>query len=209
MRGCSPTRVVSDCLGNTAFDFHCVVPPLFLPLASNCRREFAFVSRSRHGNGNDDRRSARAIVREGFPRRLVVIVVQLNDVPPHTALFSLLSNPCGSSRSFHSRIELAASHFGINPQPERVNLFAARRFFRFDQRMEHADFGASKLCAWDTRHTQVRWLSAICLRSTWQGEGFALPVASPPAFSKLHPKTLTALVSTSQAAASHSWAVRP
>src|SRR5580704_3460900 len=61
-----------------------------------------------------------------------------------------------------------------------VNLFALRLILRFSRNMIRADKSGSKLCADNPRHTQVRRLSPACLRSTWQGEGVALPVASLP-----------------------------
>ena len=61
---------------------------------------------------------------------------------------------------------------------------------RFSRRMVYGDNAASKLCAEGPRHTQVRRLSAACLRSTWQEEGRALPVASPPLCRKRHAETV-------------------
>jgi hypothetical protein len=45
--------------------------------------------------------------------------------------------------------------------------------------MIRAEIGDSKLCACATRHAQEQLLSAIVLRSTWQGEGFAAPRCIP------------------------------
>jgi hypothetical protein len=66
------------------------------------------------------------------------------------------------------------------PLAESEKSIARRWKFRFILGMIRADKTGSKLCAWNTRHTQLMRLSAACLRSTWQEEGFALPVASPP-----------------------------
>src|SRR5271163_4080021 len=71
-----------------------------------------------------------------------------------------------------------------------VNLFAWRLILRFSRNMVRADKSGSKLCADNPRHTPVRRLSAACLRSTWQEEGFALPVASPPICRERHAETV-------------------
>lgn len=90
-------------------------------------------------------------------------------------------------------------------------LFALRLILRFISRMIPAINADSKLCACATRHTSGRRLSAARLRSTWQEEGKALPVASPPLRRKRRAETLP--VSTPSGlrvvAALGSWAVRP
>lgn len=70
------------------------------------------------------------------------------------------------------------------------NPVAVALILRFSRGMEYGDNAASKLCAEGPRHTQVRRLSAVCLRSTWQEEGAALPVASPPLCRQRHAETL-------------------
>jgi hypothetical protein len=71
-----------------------------------------------------------------------------------------------------------------------IKLFALCLILRFIRKMIRADTKGSKLCADNPRHTQVSRLSAACLRSTWQEEGRALPVASPPMCRIGHAKTL-------------------
>jgi hypothetical protein len=58
-------------------------------------------------------------------------------------------------------------------------------------RMLYAVKPDSKLSAWHTRPTRVCG-SAALPRSTWQGEGRALPVASPPCAAERHVRTLPA-----------------
>jgi hypothetical protein len=67
---------------------------------------------------------------------------------------------------------------------------ASNRQTRFVASMVSAVRTVSKLCAWCTRHVQPDRLAPPCLHSTWQGEGQALPVASPPGAAKRHVKTL-------------------
>ncbi len=87
---------------------------------------------------------------------------------------------------------------------------AAFLILRFTRRMIRALIAGSKLCADKPRHTQVRRLSAACLRSTWQEEGQALPVASPPVCRTRHVKTLpVSTPSGLRGAASRSWRLRP
>jgi hypothetical protein len=99
----------------------------------------------------------------------------------------------------------------IVPPAKCGKFLAMRLILRFIRRMIRADRRGSKLCACATRHTQAMRLSAACLRSTWQEEGFALPVASPPRCRKRQVETRP--VSTPSglcgAAAFRSWAVRP
>jgi hypothetical protein len=71
-----------------------------------------------------------------------------------------------------------------------VNLFALRLILRFSRKMIRADKSGSKLCADNPRHAQGRRPSAARLRSTWQGAGFALPVASPPVYCVRRAETL-------------------
>jgi hypothetical protein len=91
-----------------------------------------------------------------------------------------------------------------------TNLFAGCLILRFSRRMIRAIRAASKLCADKPRHAQVKRLSAVCLRSTWQGGGHPLRCILPLC-RKRPAETLP--VSTpsgvSHAAAFHSWAVRP
>jgi hypothetical protein len=92
-----------------------------------------------------------------------------------------------------------------------VNLFALSLILRFTRRMTPAVKSGSKLCADNPRHTQVRQPSAACLRSTWQEEGRALPVASPPVCRTRHAETVPVSTPSGLRAASgsRSWVVHP
>jgi hypothetical protein len=99
----------------------------------------------------------------------------------------------------------------IVPHSKCRNQLAAELIPRFIERMIRVSISDSKLCADKPRHAQVRRLSAICLRSTWQEEGSALPVASPPQCRKRQAETLPVsnYSGLRGAAALRSWAVCP
>jgi hypothetical protein len=60
-----------------------------------------------------------------------------------------------------------------------VKTLVANLESQFSGRMRRADRAGSKLCAEVPHHTQDRRISSACLRSTWQGEGFARPRCIP------------------------------
>jgi len=99
----------------------------------------------------------------------------------------------------------------IIPRAKCGKNLAMRLILRFIRRMIHADRTGSKLCACATRHATRKMLSAFSVAQLGKGQGFALPVASPPLFRRRLAETLP--VSTPSgprvAAVFRSWAVCP
>jgi hypothetical protein len=150
--------------------------------------------------------SARRHCEKRIPRRLVPTAPQSIDL-------SSFLLPCGMSRD---PAQCAVSHLSICCvtglfRSRNTNLFVVHLILGFNHRMSGADNFASKLCADKPRHAQVRRLSAVCLRSTWQEEGSALPVASPPCRRMRRMETLPVSTPSGLCAANAfcSWAVRP
>jgi hypothetical protein len=91
-----------------------------------------------------------------------------------------------------------------------TNLFAGCLILRFSRRMIRAIKAASKLCADKPRHAQVKRLSAVCLRSTWQGGGYPLRCILPLCRTRpAETLPVSAPLGLCGAAAFRSWAVRP
>jgi hypothetical protein len=128
--------------------------------------------------------------------------------PKAILIFFLLP---GAKTKFHSQCShhLCSFTCGIFQQ-RNVNLFAPEDEFRFSLGMVTAIKADSKLCADKPRHAQVTRLSAVCLRSTWQGGGRPLHCILP--LCRRRPAE-TLPVSTPSgscaAAAFWSWEVRP
>lgn len=133
-------------------------------------------------------------------------------LPGTASLIFLLPKPNLKSRAHRARPCFdRAFTLRIIPRAKRRKHLDVEVDSRFPRLMIRSDKTGSKLFACATRHAQVRRLSAACLRSTWQGEGKALPVASPLVCRKRHVETLP--VSTPRGLpgvrALRSWAVCP
>jgi hypothetical protein len=95
----------------------------------------------------------------------VLIFLCFNFVPFRTCSIKHLFPTARPDESLHSRI---------------MKWLAVNRGSRFTRGMSTVDTTGSKLCAVRPRHAQIARILSARLRSTWQGEGKALSVASSP-----------------------------
>jgi len=148
------------------------------------------------------RRTSRSRQHQASPPPVFLAVRCFSTSPLHVAP--------SAQASPHSGLTLACCDVG-SFRCRNVKRLAARLILRFSGRMIRGDNAGSKLCAEVPRHAQVRRLSTACRRSTSQGEGQALPVASPPLCRKRHVETVP--VSTPfgfrRAVRLRSWRLRP